>query len=31
MDEDKAGKDCIVEKGCDYFDNIVTPGMEKNG
>ncbi len=31
MDEDKAGKDCIVEKGCDYFDNIVIPGMEKNG
>lgn len=22
-----AGKDCIVDKGCDYFDNIVVPGV----
>tara|TARA_R100000365_G_C2728470_1_gene59208 strand:+ start:539 stop:667 length:129 start_codon:yes stop_codon:yes gene_type:complete len=21
------GKDCAVDKGCDYFDNIVSPGV----
>ena len=31
LDKDKADKDCAIEKGCDYFDNIVIPGMENNG
>jgi len=26
-DDDMAGGPCTVEKGCDYFDNIVTPGL----
>ena len=31
IDKSKADKDCIVDEGCDYFDNIVIPGMENNG
>jgi len=31
MDGKKVGKNCIVDEGCDYFDNIVIPGMENNG
>lgn len=31
MDKKKSNKDCIIDDGCDYFDNIVIPGMEKNG
>ena len=31
LDKKKADKDCIVDEGCDYFDNIVIPGMENNG
>jgi len=31
IDKKKADKDCIVDEGCDYFDNIVIPGMENNG
>jgi len=31
MDTKKVDKDCVVDKGCDYFDNIVIPGMEDNG
>ena len=31
IDKKKANKDCIVDEGCDYFDNIVIPGMENNG
>jgi hypothetical protein len=31
LDKDKVDKDCIVEKGCDYFNNIVIPGMNENG
>ena len=27
MSKRLAGKDCIVDKGCDYFDNIVVPGV----
>ena len=30
LDKDKVDKDCIVEKGCDYFDNIVIPGINEN-
>lgn len=26
-DDDMAGKPCSVEKGCGYFDTIVTPGL----
>ena len=26
-DDDMADKPCSVEKGCGYFDNIVTPGL----
>ena len=31
MDSKKMGKDCVVDEGCDYFDNVVIPGMENNG
>jgi hypothetical protein len=31
VDKSKADKDCIIEKGCDYFDNIVIPGVNENG
>jgi hypothetical protein len=31
LDKDKADKDCAIEKGCDYFDNIVIPGINENG
>jgi len=31
LDKDKADKDCIIENGCDYFDNIVIPGINENG
>ena len=30
LDVDKLDKDCTIEEGCDYFDNIVTPGINKN-
>ena len=26
-DDDMAGGPCTVEKGCGYFDKIVTPGL----
>jgi hypothetical protein len=28
IDSKYAGKDCIVEKGCVYFEQIVIPGLE---
>lgn len=30
VDEDFAGKDCIVdsEEGCEYFENIIMPGIK---
>tara|TARA_R100000656_G_scaffold37424_1_gene31608 strand:- start:2194 stop:2403 length:210 start_codon:yes stop_codon:yes gene_type:complete len=27
IDENLAGKDCTVTKGCDYFNHIVTPSL----
>jgi len=27
LDSKLAGKECSVEKGCDYFDAIVVPGI----
>jgi hypothetical protein len=27
IDSDMAGKDCIVEKGCKYFEEVVIPGI----
>jgi len=30
MDSKKVGKNCIVDEGCDYFDNIVIPGINEN-
>jgi len=29
IDKDMHGKDCFIDKGCDYFDNIVVPGITK--
>ena len=28
LDAKLAGKPCIVADGCDYFNNIVIPGVE---
>ena len=28
LDEKFAGKPCVVDKGCEYFDEIVTKGIE---
>ena len=27
LDEKKAGGKCTIDKGCDYFNYIVTPGL----
>ncbi len=27
VDSELAGKDCIVEEGCSYFDEFVIPGI----
>mgnify|MGYP003137989468 CR=1 FL=1 len=27
VDKKLAGKDCIVDKGCTYFEQIVIPGL----
>jgi hypothetical protein len=29
MDSDYSGKGCKVNEGCDYFDNIVVPGIKE--
>jgi len=29
IDSKYAGKDCFVEKGCVYFEQIVIPGIER--
>ena len=29
IDKDMYDKDCFIDKGCDYFDKIVVPGMTK--
>ena len=30
IDETKAEKKCTIDKGCDYYDNIVAPILNKN-
>ena len=30
VDKDKADKDCTVDSGCNYFDDIVIPGINEN-
>ncbi len=27
LDSDLSGKPCVVEKGCDYFEYVVIPGI----
>jgi hypothetical protein len=29
MDEEYHNKECKVNDGCDYFDNVVVPGIEE--
>ena len=29
IDSELANKDCVIDKGCDYFDMVVVPSIPK--